>query len=68
MKYKIIIHEMLAVYRTTITFRGGCIYRRVDVMAVRVWCQDSRWYIYVKYLTITHRILHVQIILIVLPF
>ena len=25
MKYK--IHEMLAVYRITISFRGGCIYR-----------------------------------------
>ena len=41
MKYKIIIHEMLVVYCTTVSFRGGCIYKRVDVIAVRVWCQLS---------------------------
>ena len=28
---------MLAVYRTVSSLRGGCIYKRVDVMAVRVW-------------------------------
>ena len=32
MKYK--IHKMLVVYRIIICFRGGCIYKRVDVMAV----------------------------------
>jgi hypothetical protein len=37
MKYKIIIHEILVVYRTTIYLRGGCIYSFVDVIAVRVW-------------------------------
>ena len=26
MKHKIINHEMLVVYRTTVFFRGGCIY------------------------------------------
>ena len=42
MKYKIIIHEMLVVYRITVSFRGGCIYKSVDIIAVRVWCQDLR--------------------------
>ena len=28
-------------YRTTSSVRGGCIYKRVDVMAVRVWCQGK---------------------------
>ena len=29
---------MLVVYRTIRSLRGGCIYKRLDVMAVRVWC------------------------------
>ena len=29
---------MLVVYRTVNSVRGGCIYKRVDVIAVRVWC------------------------------
>ena len=38
MKYKIaIFHKLLVVYRTISSLRGGCTYRRVDVMAVRVW-------------------------------
>ena len=28
---------MLVVYRTIGSLRGGCMYKRVDVMAVRVW-------------------------------
>ena len=31
------IHNMLAVYRAS-SLHVGCIYKRVDVMAVRVWC------------------------------
>ena len=39
MKYKMtIVHRMLVVYRTTSSLHGGRIYKRVDVMAVRVWC------------------------------
>ena len=29
---------MFFVYRTIGSLRGGCIYKGVDVMAVRVWC------------------------------
>ena len=29
---------MLLVYRTIRSLCGSCIYKRVDVMAVRVWC------------------------------
>ena len=29
---------MLVVYRTIRSLCGGCMYKRVDVMAVRVWC------------------------------
>ena len=32
-----IFHKLLVVYRTVRSLRGGCIYKRVDVMAVRVW-------------------------------
>ena len=39
MKYKItIVYKLLVVYRTVRSLRGGCIYKSVDVMAVRVWC------------------------------
>jgi hypothetical protein len=34
MKYKIIIHEILVVYRNIRSLYGGCIYKRVDVMTV----------------------------------
>jgi hypothetical protein len=37
MKYKIIFHNMLVLYLTIRSLCGGCIYKRVDVMAVRVW-------------------------------
>ena len=48
MKYKITFsHNMLVVYRTIRSLCGGCIYKRVDVMAVRVWCLLSRTTIYV---------------------
>ena len=32
---------MFVVYRTIRSLRGCCIYKRFDVMAVRVWCQDK---------------------------
>ena len=39
MKYKItIVHKLLVVYLTIRSLYFGCIYKRVDVMAVRVWC------------------------------
>ena len=38
MKYKVFIHEILVVCRITISFRGGWTYKRVVVIAVRVWC------------------------------
>ena len=34
-----IVHKLLAVYRITKSLRGGCMQKRVDVMAVRVWCR-----------------------------
>ena len=42
---------MLVVYRTTSSLRGGHIYKRVDIIAVRVWSllQTCTFYI----LTIT---------------
>ena len=37
--YKItIVHEMLVVHRNASSLRGGCIYKRVDITAVRVLC------------------------------
>ena len=42
MTYKItIFHNMLVVYSTIRSPSGGCIYKRVDVMAVRAWCQNK---------------------------
>ena len=32
---------MLIVYRTKRSLRVGCIYKHVDVIAVRVWCLDT---------------------------
>ena len=44
------IHEMLGVHRTTISFRGGCIYKRVDVIAVCLmsaeWTPDTVYFIF----------------------
>jgi hypothetical protein len=34
MKYKLIINEMLVVYRNIRSLCGGCVYKRVDVMTV----------------------------------
>ena len=49
MKYKItIFHEILVVCRTVSSLRGGCIYKRVDVTAVRVWCLHFNNYILLR--------------------
>jgi hypothetical protein len=37
-----VVHRMLVVCRITTSLRGGCIYKRVDVMAARVWCLHKR--------------------------
>jgi hypothetical protein len=33
-----VFRKLLVVYRAVRSLRVGCIYKRVDVMAVRVWC------------------------------
>ena len=43
---------MLVAYRTTVSFRGGCIYKRVDVTAIkstRLYIQRPQKEIVVRY-------------------